>query len=92
MSLEVLLHCLKAHQRLPHDGLHSGEESCIHGDEAREEVGAMLFRKFEVVKSGSWSSEVGAWEVPKLANHLNVALPWHCSQRHSNRLSNLRPS
>ena len=60
MSLEGLLHCLKAHQRLPHDGLHSGEESCIHGDEAREEVGAMLFWKFEGV-----SREVGAlrWEL-----------------------------
>ena len=60
LSLEGLLHCLKAYQRLPHDGLHSGEESCIHGDEAREEAGAMLFWKFEVV-----SREVGAlrWEL-----------------------------
>jgi hypothetical protein len=71
LSLEGLLHCLKAHQRLPHDGLHSGEESCVHGDEAREEVGAMLFWKSKAV-----SREVGAlrWELggPKLANHLTA--------------------
>lgn len=59
LSLEGLLHCLKAHQRLPHDGLHSSEESCIHGDETREEAGAMLFWKPKLL-----SREVGAlrWE------------------------------
>jgi hypothetical protein len=69
LSLEGLLHCLKAHQRLPHDELHSGEESRIHGDEARKEDGPMLFWKVEVV-----SREVGAlrWELggPRFANHL----------------------
>jgi hypothetical protein len=84
LSLEGLLHCLKAHQRLPHDGLHSSEEGCIHGDEARKEARAMLFWKSKLV-----SREVGAlrWELggPRLANHLIVLelLLGICPQRRS---------
>jgi hypothetical protein len=74
LSLEGLLHCLKAHQRLPHDRLHSGEESCIHGDESQARSKSNAISEVEVCKSESWELELLRWELggPFLANHLTA--------------------